>query len=269
MWNIPAEAWALFALVGALAGFLAGLLGIGGGMVIVPALIIILQAQGESPEVVTHMAIGTSLASILLTSTSSIRTHHQHGSVDWSLLARLAPGLLLGSLVGAWIADALPARTLQLVIGSFAIWTGLKMWRGSKPDQRDQPLPSGPRLVAAGSVIGIASAIFGIGGGSLMVPFLSHHGVRMQRAIGTAAACGFPIAAAGTAGFIWAGWNHPMLPAGSSGYVFWPALLGLAVTSLVLAHWGARAAHALPAARLKQIFGVLLIFIGLRFLGGV
>ncbi len=269
MLHLDPLAWALFAGAGAVAGFLAGLLGIGGGMIIVPALIISFQSQGVAPEVLTHLAVGTSLASIVFTSISSVRTHHQNQGVDWPLFWRLAPALMVGSLLGAQIAHALPARALQLIIAVFAIWTGAKMLSGRKPAGADKGLPDKAGLAGAGSVIGVASAIFGIGGGSLMVPYLVHHSVAMRRAVGTAAACGFPIALAGTAGFILSGWREPGLPAGSSGYIYWPALVGVAATSILFAHYGAVSAHRLPAATLKRAFGVVLILVGIRFLYGI
>ncbi len=261
--------WLLYLATGVCAGFLAGLLGIGGGMVIVPALILSFHWQGLPLEISTHLAVGTSLASIVLTAISSIRTHHQKGGVDWSVLQRLAPALMIGALIGAQVAHQLPARILQLVIGVFALWTGWRMLKAQKPDLIQQPLPSGPRLYGAGGVIGVASAIFGIGGGSLMVPYLCHHGVKIQRAVGTAAAAGFPIAVAGSIGFIVSGWGISTLPSGSTGYVYWPALLGLALTSLVFAHIGASTAHKLPAAKLKRAFGIVLVLVGLRFMFGM
>lgn len=260
---------AIFAATGALAGFLAGLLGIGGGMVLVPALIFSFEAQGVSPSVLTHLAIGTSLASIVLTSISSVRTHHAQGGVDVVLFKRLALGLIIGSWLGAQIAHALPARTLQLIIGFFAVWTGLKMFRGSKPVAANAPLPGAFELNAVGGLIGVASAIFGIGGGSLMVPYLVKQGVAMRRAVGTAAACGFPIAIAGMIGFIYSGWGLSALPAGSTGYIYWPALAGIALTSMLAAHGGALMAHRLPAIQLKRAFGVLLVLVGVRFLIGI
>lgn len=269
MFSLTLGSWLLFSCAGALAGFLAGLLGIGGGMIIVPALIFSLHAQGVSPQVLTHVAVGTSLASIVFTSVSSVRTHHRQGGVDWPLLRRLVPALMAGSLVGAQIAHALPARVLQLVIGVFALWTGLQMLRARKPEAEDRSPPAGGRLALAGTGIGAASAIFGIGGGSLMVPYLVHHGVAIRRAVGTAAACGFPIALAGTAGFIWSGWGEPGLPAGSTGYIHWPALLGIAAASVVFAHLGALSAHRLPAATLKRAFGIVLMIVGARFLAGI
>jgi uncharacterized membrane protein YfcA len=261
--------WLLYLFTGVFAGFLAGLLGIGGGMIIVPALILSFHWQGLTPEVSTHLAVGTSLASIVLTATSSIRTHHQKGGVDWSVLKRFVPALMLGALLGAQIAHQLPARILQLVIGVFALWTGWQMLKAQKPDVIQQPLPTGAPLFAAGGVIGVASAIFGIGGGSLMVPYLCHHGVRIQRAVGTAAAAGFPIALAGSAGFVISGWGLNALPSGATGYVYWPALLGIALTSLIFAHFGASTAHKLPAAKLKRAFGIVLVLVGIRFVIGI
>lgn len=267
--DLTLTAWLLYAGTGACAGFLAGLLGIGGGMVIVPALLLSFHWQGLSPAVSTHLAVGTSLASILLTAVSSVRTHHLRGAVDWPLLQRLVPALMLGSLLGAQVAHLLPARWLQVLIGLFALWTGWRMLAARAVVPQSRPLPARWRLASASGSIGAASALFGIGGGSLMVPFLCHHGVRMQRAVGTAAAAGLPIALAGSVGFIVSGWAVAGLPAGATGYVFWPALLGLAATSLVAAHWGAQAAHRLSPARLKRVFGLVLVAVGLRFLVGM
>ena len=266
--DLSLSALALYAATGVFSGFLAGLLGIGGGMIIVPALLWSFHLQGISTDVSTHMAVGTSLASILLTSISSVRTHHQHGNVDWPLMAKLSLGLMLGSWLGAQIAHALPARTLQVIIAVFALWTGQHLLRGRKAQADDRPVPGRTGLIVSGSVIGTASAIFGIGGGSLSVPYLVHHGLRMQRAVGSAAAGGFPIALAGSIGYLYAGWSEPGLPVGSTGYIYWPALVGLSLTSLVSASVGAHAAQRLPAAKLKRIFGVLLIAVGVQFLVG-
>lgn len=259
----------IFAATGAVAGFLAGLLGIGGGMILVPALIFSFQAQGISAVVLTHLAVGTSLASIVLTSISSLRTHHAQGGVDLTLFKQLTLGLVIGALLGAQIAHALPARTLQFIIGFFAVWTGLKMFRGSQPMVADAKVASPLERHAVGGFIGVASATFGIGGGSLMVPYLVKQGVAMRRAVGTAAACGFPIALAGVIGFIYSGWGLAELPSGSTGYIYWPALAGIALTSLFTAHAGAVMAHRLPAQQLKRAFAVLLVLVGVRFLIGI
>lgn len=254
--------------LGLLSGFLAGLLGIGGGLIIVPGLVLIFLAQGYDPSITTHLAVGTSLACIVLTSLSSLRTHHRRGAVDWRVWRQLVPALLVGGLIGAVIAGALPARTLQWIIGVFAVWTGLRMVRRT-PVHRIAPVaPIGWRRAAAGTAMGAASAVFGIGGGSLMVPYLTRYGMVMQRAVGTAAAAGLPIALAGALGFLWQGWGVAALPTATWGYLHPTALLLLSLSSVVSAYGGAVLAHRLPAARLKQIFGGVLMLVGLRFLWG-
>lgn len=260
--------YGLYLLAGAAAGLLGGMLGIGGGMVVVPVLVFSFHAQGVSAEVLTHMAVGTSLATIIVTSLSSIRTHHQKRAVDWSVFKQVAPGLVLGALLGAQIAHALPARALQLIIGVFALLMATQMLSGWQAGAHRQ-LPGRAGQSLAGGVIGVASAIFGIGGGSLMVPYLSFHQVQMQRAVATAAACGLPIAVAGAIGFVAAGWAEPGLPAQSLGYIYLPAFIGISAASMVFARLGAQFAHRLPAATLKKIFAGLLILVGLQFLFGL
>lgn len=261
-----------YLLAGALAGLLGGLLGVGGGLIIVPALVFSFQARHVAPEVLTHMAIGTSLATIVFTSASAVKTHHEHHAVRWELVKVIAPGIVLGTLTGAMLAHLLQGRTLQLVIGSFAILMGLQMGFGRQPGGGNtvpRPLPSAAGLATGGGLIGMASAIFGIGGGSLTVPWLSHYGVRMQEAVASSSACGLAIALSGTAGFILTGWHAPHLPEHSLGYVYLPAFAGISVTSLLFARAGARLAHRLPAATLKKIFAVLLIIVGSQFVFGM
>lgn len=265
--NLTLE-YLIYLAAGAAAGLLGGLLGIGGGLVVVPVLVFIFHAHGFAPEVLTHMAVGTSLATIILTSISSVRAHHERGAVEWRVFALVAPGLVLGSLFGAQIAHALPARTLQLVIGGFALLMAVQMLSGWQASAH-RALPGRTGLLGAGGIIGTASAIFGIGGGSLMVPFLSYHNVLMQRAVATAAACGLPIAVAGAAGFVYAGWGESGLPAQSLGYIYLPAWVGISAASVVFARPGAHYAHRLPAKTLKRIFAVLLIVVGLQFISGL
>lgn len=258
----------LYLAAGAVAGLLGGMLGIGGGTIIVPVLAFIFHAHGYAPEVLTHMAVGTSLATIIFTSISSVRAHHQRGAVDWNAVQRIAPGLVVGSLLGAQIAHALPARTLQLVIGAFA-WTMAAQMLSGWQAKAHRQLPGGASLFGAGGIIGTASAIFGIGGGSLMVPYLSYHNVIMQRAVATASACGLPIAVAGAVGFMIAGWHEARLPPQSLGFVYLPALLGIALSSMIFARIGAHFAHRLPAATLKKVFAGLLLIVGLQFMLGL
>lgn len=253
--------------LGAGAGTLAGLFGIGGGLIIVPVLFFGFQAQGVASEILMHLAVGTSLATIVFTSMSSIRTHHQQGGVLWALLRPMAVGITLGALLGAVTASYLPSVFLQRLIGVFAVLVAFRMVWSANP-KAGRIAPGAPGLVAAGGFIGWVSAIVGIGGGTLTVPFLSWCNVRMQQAIGTSAACGFPIAVAGALGNVMTGWQQPGLPAYSLGFIYLPALLGIALTSVPFARLGALLAHRLPAQTLKRIFAALLLIIGVRFLIG-
>ncbi len=256
---------ASYLALGALAGTLAGLFGIGGGLIIVPVLIFSFGAQGVSAEVAAHLAVGTSLATIVFTSLSSIRSHHQRNAVRWEIFRPMAVGIVVGAVVGAWSASLLSGPALELVIGVFVIAVAIKMLAGADPKPgRAVPGPVG--LTPAGGVIGWASAIFGIGGGTLTVPYLSWCNVRMQQAVGTSAACGLPIAVAGALGNIGTGWNNPNLPEYSLGFIYLPALLGIIPTSVVFARVGAILAHRLDGALLKRIFAVILLVLGFRFL---
>lgn len=259
------EAFLIYPVIGVIAGVLAGLLGVGGGIVIVPVLIFSFRWQAFSESVLTHMAVGTSLATIFMTSLGSIRQHHRAGAVRWSILGPLSVGLVAGAFGGAFFADTLKGRVIQILFAVFALAIAWQMLRGVKPAASRQ-LPSAPGLAGAGGVIGFASAIFGIGGGSLTVPFLAWCNVRIQEAIGTSAACGFPIALAGALGFAWTGWGALGLPQLSLGYIYLPAVLGIAATSVICAQWGARLAHRLPAASLKKVFALLLVGVSLKLI---
>lgn len=261
------ETLILYLLLGALAGTLAGLLGVGGGLVIVPVLVFVFHGQGFAEAVTVHLAVGTSLATIVFTSISSVRAHHKRGAVLWPVVKRLTPGIVAGSLVGAAVADALPATALRTVFGVFELVVAAEMAFGRKPAPHRQ-LPGASGMFAAGGVIGGVSAIIGIGGGTLTVPFLTWSNVAMRNAVATSAACGLPIAVAGAVGFAATGWNEPGLPAWSTGYVYWPALIVVALATVVFAPLGARLAHTLPAAALKRFFALFLAFLGVRMLLG-
>jgi uncharacterized protein len=253
---------AYFAL-GLFAGFAAGLLGVGGGLIIVPALIWLFDAQGISPEIQPHLALGTSLASILFTSLSSVRAHHRHGAVDWSTVKRLAPGVVFGSLAGAWLASLISARPLKIFFVTFLFYAAIQMALDFKPKpHRDMPGQLG--MFTAGSIIGSVSSWVGIGGGTLSVPFQAWCNVSFHRAIGTSAAIGFPIAAAGAIGYLVGGWHRDDLPPGSVGYLFLPALGSIALGSILTATLGAKTAHALPVAKLKKVFALLLLTLAIR-----
>ncbi|RLZ07938.1 sulfite exporter TauE/SafE family protein [Acinetobacter sp. 2JN-4] len=256
----------IYLLIGAIAGFTAGLFGVGGGLIIVPILYIVFTQMNYDPNVIMHIAIGTSLATIIVTSISSVMAHHRQGAVLWSVFRNLAPGLVLGSFLGAGIADLMSGQHLQLVIGVFAIWMAFKMFRGAYAIvNSSRHLPSAPIQFAAGGGIGVASAIFGIGGGSLTVPFLNRYGVVMQKAVATSAACGLPIAAAGAIGFMWFGAKEQINVPNTIGYVHIYAFLGISTMSFITAKVGAKVAHRLSPAMLKKCFAGLLVTVGCYF----
>jgi uncharacterized membrane protein YfcA len=253
-----------YMVLGCVAGLLAGLFGIGGGLIIVPALIYAFAIQGVSAEVSTHLAVGTSLATIVVTSLSSVRTHHQAGAVNWPVFRVLAPGIVMGSIAGVFVAASLSGPVLQLAIGCFAICIAIQMGLDLKPSPHRE-LPAASLTIAIGVGIGLLSAVFGIGGGSLTVPFLSYCNQVMQRAVATAAACGLPLAVAAAITNLVAGWGHAGLPQWSTGYVYWPAFAGIVLTSALFAKYGARLAHRLSGVVLKRCFAALLLFIGSSF----
>ena len=255
-----------FLLIGLLAGYLAGFLGIGGGFVVVPALTWLLLKDSATAPFAIHMAVATSLATMLVTSLSSIVAHHRKKAVRWPLVRALAPGLVLGAVLGAFLADYLEGEMLVRVVGVFAILAGLQLVLARKP-QGEKPLPGQPGVSMVGMVIGGISSLIGIGGGALTGPWQMWHGVRAQNAVATSAACGYPIAVAGTFAFIFLGAGAE-LPDGALGYIHLPAFAGIAATSALAAPLGAATVHRLPPALVKRLFGVFLLLVGARMLAG-
>lgn len=256
-----------FLAIGAFAGFAAGLFGVGGGTIIVPLLFIVFTQMGYAPELVMHLALGTSLATIVVTSISSLMAHHKNNAVIWPVFKNLAPPMAIGCFLGAGIAGLLSGLHLQIIVGLFLIWVAYTMFKSAKKAlDPTKTLPLSGQQVAAGSAIGIASAIFGIGGGSLTVPYLTRYGVVMQQAVGTSAACGLPIAVAGAFGFMIFGMNAEINVPNTIGYVHIYAFVGISVMSFITAKFGAKAAHALSPAILKKCFAVLLVIVGSFFL---
>ncbi|MCJ0928365.1 sulfite exporter TauE/SafE family protein [Acinetobacter lwoffii] len=256
-----------FLVIGAFAGFAAGLFGVGGGTIIVPLLFIVFIQMGYDPDVIMHLALGTSLATIVVTSISSLMAHHKNGAVIWPAFKNLAPPMAIGCFFGAGIAGLISGLHLQIIVGLFLIWVAYTMFTGAKKAiDPTKTLPSSGQQVAAGSVIGVASAIFGIGGGSLTVPYLNRYGVVMQKAVGTSAACGLPIAIAGALGFMLFGMNAEINVPNTIGYVHIYAFIGISIMSFITAKFGAKAAHALSPAMLKKCFAVLLVIVGCFFL---
>lgn len=261
------EALPYYLTAGALAGLTSGLLGLGGGIIIVPVLYWMFQGQGIPPDAVMHYAVGTSLASIVFTSMASIHAHHRRGAVRWDVARWLAPGVALGALFGAVAADQIPSDGLRILFGVFELLVALQMGFTLIPQaQRALPGPGG--LAACGGGIGLLSSLMGIGGGSFTVPLLHWCRIDMRQAVATSAACGLPIALTGSAGFIIMGWHEAQGVAGSVGYVFVPALFGIVIASVVFAPVGAALAHRLPLAQLRRVFAGVLCVIAIKMLIG-
>jgi uncharacterized protein len=259
------EWWLAYLAIGLIAGFLAGLLGIGGGALIVPILVFVFSAQHFPPEHLLHVALGTSMATIVFTSLSSMRAHHAHGAVDWRTARALAPGMLAGSFGAALLAGWLPTRPLAMLFTALVFLVGTQLLLDLKP-RTTRELPGGAGLFAAGAAIGGVSSLAAAGGAFLAIPFLAWCNMSLRRAIGTASATGFPIALAGSAGYVVQGWRAPGLPEASLGYVHLPALGLIAVLSVLAAPFGARLAHRLPVKRLRMVFALMFYALALRML---
>lgn len=247
----------LLALLGCCTGFLAGLLGIGGGLVLTPFLTMILAGRVIPDEIAVHVAIATSLSTIIFTSASSVRAHASRGGVVWHIVLAGAPGILLGSVIGAQISGFLSNFAISLMFGCFVMFSALRMFFG-KNSKSNRALPGSVGICAAGGAVGAISSLVGAGGGFISVPLMTACNVPIHRAVGTSAALGFPIAVAGTMGYIWSGWNYPGLPDYSLGFLYLPALVSVAVCSVLTAPIGAKVAHSIDTKPLKRIFASLL-----------
>lgn len=265
MMNVGFQLILELALMGACAGFLAGLLGIGGGMVMVPFMTFILTAKGFPEDHVVKMAVATSLATICFTSLSSVWAHHKRGAVLWPVARVLAPGILVGSLLGAQIAVALPTKILSVLFALFIAFSATQMFLNRKP-KPTRTLPSALGMFGMGNVIGMLSALVGAGGAFVSVPFMTWCNVKIHQAVGTSAALGFPIALAGTLGYILAGHHLPDMPSGAMGYVYMPGLLFISLASISTAPLGARTAHRMDITPLKRAFAVVLYILAAYFL---
>jgi uncharacterized membrane protein YfcA len=252
-------------LLGTVTGLLAGLFGIGGGLVIVPVLVMLFSAQGFAADVVMIMAVASSLASIILTAISSVTAHHRLGSVLWAKVFSLSPGIMLGAVAGATLAKQISADYLRLILVIFLIYVGIQMALQIKP--KTGAIQQTKILDAfAGLVIGLVSAIVGIGGGTLTVPYAIHGQLAMRQAVAIASACGLPIAVVSTASYVLLGWHDARLPEWSLGYVYLPAFFGVSLSSIFTAPIGAKLAHRLPAATLKRYFSLLLFIMAAKLL---
>jgi uncharacterized membrane protein YfcA len=262
------EWWLAYLGIGALVGFLAGLLGIGGGALMVPMLVWAFTAQDMPSAHVLHVALGTSMATIFFTSLSSMRAHHTHGAVDWAMTRAMAPGILAGSFGAALASGYIPTRPLAIIFTVLAFWAATQFLFNLRP-KHTRPVPGRGGLFTAGAIVGVASSLLAAGGAFLSIPFLAWWGLPVRRAIGTAAANGFPIAVAGTAGYVLQGLRVEGLPAGTLGYVYLPALALIVVTSMAAAPLGARTAYRVPLNRLRTLLALMLYALALRTLAGL
>jgi uncharacterized membrane protein YfcA len=260
--------WLAYLAIGALVGFAAGLLGIGGGVVMVPLLVLVFAAHGISPDVVLHLALGTALAAMTFTSVASMRAHNAHGAVDWKIARAMAPGMLAGSFVAALVAGMVPTRPLAVAFTAFVFYAATSILLDLKP-AGTRELPGAAGIFGVGAGIGAISSLLGAGGAFMTIPFLAWCGVPLRRAIGIAAANGLPIAIAGTAGYLIQGWSAADRPQWSVGYVYLPALALVVLTSVSAAPLGARLAHRWPVKRLRVIFAMLLYLFAGRMLAGL
>lgn len=256
----------LYVLIGSVSGFFAGLFGIGGGLIIIPCLYFVFHYYGYDPSIIMHLSIGTALASIVMSSLSSALAHHKKKAIVWPVVKNLVPPMMIGSLIGAWIADQLTSNYLQLVIGLFALWTAYKMLVVKKNALTATTLPPAWQQRTVGGSIGIASSIFGIAGGSITVPYLNRYGVVMQNAVATSAACGVPISIMGAIGYIWFGLKQPIEIQNSIGYIHLYAFLGISIASFITAKLGVKTAHAISAAKLKKYFAIEVLLVGIYFI---
>lgn len=249
--------------IGALVGFFAGLLGVGGGLITVSSLALMFTAHGFAPPYIMHLAVGTSLAAIVSGSWSSFRTHHRHGAVDWPIVGRMTPGLLAGVAMGAVASHFLPTAFLKYFFLAFMFLITAQMAFNVRP-RPSRDLPGTAGLAAMGILAGVFSSLMGGGAAAVGVPFLTWCNVSTHRAIGTVAAIGFPLSIAGTIAYAASGWNAAGLPPYSLGFVYVPAAIGISVTSIFAAPYGARLAHRLKGATLRRIFAIFLVLTGLK-----
>lgn len=253
-------------LLGALVGFLAGLLGIGGGLIVVPALVMLLPAFDIVPaDQAILVAIATSLASIIITASSSVLAHHRWGNVPWSIASAIMVGAALGAWAVGYLAHNISAHVLQMIFSIAVLLISVRML-ASRATEGKKPMPGSAIMIAISALLGGIASLLGIGGGALFVPMLNHFSLDMRRAIGCAAASGIAIAVFGSLGYVIAGWQHYQLSDGFVGYIYIPALLGIVATSVFTAPLGAKLTQRLPVLTMKRVFGVLLLLIAVKMM---
>ncbi|MCG8324699.1 MAG: sulfite exporter TauE/SafE family protein [Thiotrichales bacterium] len=253
----------IYFCLGAVAGLTGGLMGLGGGIVIVPALVYMFLQQGLPAAHLMQMAVATSLTTIVFTSVASAWSHHQKGAVMWPQVRILVPGIVVGAIIGALIANKLPSEILKRAFGLFEILVALQIGFGINP-KAERRLPGTAGMLISGTGIGSLSTILGIGGGTLTVPFLMWCNIDIRKAVGTSSACGFPIAVAGALSMVLIGMQQDGLAENTLGYLYWPAAILIVLSSMLFAPLGAKLAHILNVSVLKKIFAVVLFLIGTR-----
>jgi uncharacterized membrane protein YfcA len=259
------EWWIIYLLMGLFVGFFAGLLGIGGGLILVTLMVYLFTLQAFPADRLLHLALGTSITSIVFTSISSLRAHHKRGAVRWDILRAAVPGLVIGTLLGTVVADLLKSKYLAVFFVIFVYYSSVQMFANVKPKPTRQ-LPGKGGMAVVAVIVGIVSSLVGVGGGVMTIPLMSLCNVPMRQVIGTSAALGLPIAIAGALGFIAMGLGKDHLPALSLGYVYLPALVGIVIGTFVTVPWGAKMAHSMPVTRLQKIFAIILFILATRML---
>lgn len=249
-----------YLLIGVVSAFLAGLLGIGGGIVVIPCLVLLFGVQGISPDIVMHLAIGSSLGAVPFNALIAANSHRKHIEIDWTLVKHMVPGMMLGSLIGPLISVHLSGEALRWIFGGFLGLLGFRFILVPK-DKKEPKSYSKKILWMFSPVVGIFASMLGLGGGVFIVPLLSRAGVSMRQALAVSSIVLVPTSLVGTAGYIYKGLGEAGLPAFSTGFVYWPVIVSLVFAAFFIAPLGVRLAHRLPHEQLKRLFGALLLIV--------
>ncbi|WP_428353089.1 sulfite exporter TauE/SafE family protein [Methyloprofundus sp.] len=253
---------------GCFSGLIAGLFGIGGGLVLVPFFLFLLESRNIANELLMLMAVATSLATMIITSIAATLMQHRLGAVIWKTVFNLSYGMFWGVIAGTLLADSISSDTLRLIFALYMLYVAIEMAVSSKIVAKLRQL-SALATAIAGTVIGFVSAVLGIGGGTLTVPLLARHQVPMRNAVAISSACGLPIAVVGTLSYALLGWQKTGLPEGSVGYIYVPAFLGIVISSMLTAPLGAKLANKLPTQQLKRYFSILLFVVAAKLLWAI
>ena len=259
------DLWWVYLPIGAVVGFMAGLLGIGGGMVLVPILVFVFEANHFAPEHLMHMALATAMATIPFTSVSSVRAHHSRGGVDWRIVTGLLPGLLSGAALGTLVAGKVPGRPLALFFAAFLFYAATTMFFDLMP-KGTRSLPGRAGLAFVGAIVSFLASFIAAGAALMTIPFMAWCNVPLRRAVGTASAIGFPLSLAASVGYAIAGLQAGGLPQYSLGYIYLPALGMIAVASVLTAPLGARVSQKMPVRQLRIVFALTLYVLAVRML---